>query len=138
MRGSIHRFTRWIPEGVYRRALKAEAEVVGGELNELLWDLVLYRHAMQRVIDALWELDRIPKKSQAHQLFYSILRSYGFRAHVARNIYSNALAVVEAVKKNNGRKPILRKLSARLDYQDARIELDRGVSKLSSGTSGTF
>jgi len=35
------------------------------------------------------------------------------------------LALVKAVKESNGGKPILRKLSARLDYQDARVELDK-------------
>ena len=130
MRGFVHRFARWIPEGVYHRALKAEVEVVEGDVNELLWDLALYRHAMQRVVDALWDLDKIPKKSQAHHLFYSILRSYGFRAHVTRNIYNYALALVEAVKKSNGSKPVLKRLSARLDYCDARVELDNSIVKV--------
>jgi len=119
-----------MPEGAYHRALKAEAEVVDGELNDLLWDLALYRHAMQRAVDALWDLDRIPKKSQAHQLFYSILRSYGFRAHVARSIYSYALALVKAVKETGRSRPILRKLSSRLDYCDARVELDKGIVRV--------
>jgi len=96
----------------------------------LLWDLVLYRYAMQRVVDALWDLDKIPSRSQAHRMFYNTLRSYGFRAHVARNIYDQALALVKAVKKNDGNKPVLRKLSARLDYYDARVELDRRVVRI--------
>ena len=119
-----------MPEGAYRRALKAEVEVVEGDINELLWDLALYRHAMQRAVDALWDLDKIPKKSQAHQLFYSILRSYGFRAHVARSIYSYALALVKAVKETGRSRPILRKLSSRLDYCDARVELDKSTVKI--------
>jgi len=80
MRGFVHRFARWIPEGVYHRALKAEVEVVEGDINELLWDLTLYRHAMQRVVDALWDLDRIPKKSQAHQLFYRYSEKLRFQS----------------------------------------------------------
>jgi putative transposase len=127
MMGFIRSRNGWIPEGAYRRALKVEAEVVEGSINDLLWDLLLYRYAMQRVVDALWDLDRIPNMSQAHRMFYNVLRSYGFRAHVARNIYDLALALVKAVKENNGSKPTLRKLSARLDYQDARVELDRGI-----------
>jgi putative transposase len=59
-----------------------------------------------------------------------LLRSYGFRAHVARNIYEYALALVKAVKENDGDKPVLRKLSARLDYQDARVELDKGIVRI--------
>jgi putative transposase len=130
MRGFIRQSSWWIPEGAYHRALKAEAEVVEGGLNNLLWDLVLHRHVMQWVVDALWDLDKIPNKAQTHQLFYSVLRGYGFRAHVARNIYDYALALVKAVKKSNGSKPILRRLSARLDYQDARVELNKGIVKV--------
>jgi putative transposase len=130
MRGFIRQSARRIPEGVYHRALKAEAEVIEGNLNNQLWDLLLYRCAMQIVVDALWDLDRVPNRSQAHQMFYSILRSYGFRAHVARNIYDYALALVRAVKENNGGKPTLRKLSARLDYYDTRVKLDKGLVRV--------
>jgi len=130
MREHIHCVARWIPEGVCHRALKAEVEVVDGKLNELLWDLALYRHAMQRTVDALWDLDKVPKKSRAHQMFYNILRSHGFRAHVARNIYSHALTLVESTRKNKGSKPVIKKLSARLDYQDARVELGKGVVRV--------
>jgi hypothetical protein len=66
MRGFIRQSARRIPEGVYHRALKAEAEVIEGNLNNLLWDLLLYRCAMQIVVDALWDLDRVPNRSQAH------------------------------------------------------------------------
>ncbi len=57
MRASIS-LTREMPEGVYKRALKARAEVVEGEVNDLLWDLAVHRYALQRVIDALWDLDK--------------------------------------------------------------------------------
>jgi len=92
--------------------------------------LTLYRHAMQRIVDALWDLDKVPNRSQMHQLFYQLLRSYGFRAHVARNIYDYVLALVKATRSNNGSRPVLRRLSARLDYQDARVELDKGIVKV--------
>jgi putative transposase len=82
------------------------------------------------VIDALWDLDKVPSRMQAHQMFYQMLRSYGFRAHVARNIYEYALALVKATRESNGGKPVLRKFSARLDYQDARIELDKGIVRI--------
>jgi putative transposase len=136
MKGSIRQLAWRIPERAYHKALRAEAEVVEGSVNDLLWDLLLYRYAMQRVVDALWDLDRIPNRSQAHRMFYNVLRSHGFRAHASRNIYEYALALVKAVKENNGSKPTLRKLSARLDYQDARVELDRGWSESSLGTNG--
>ncbi len=35
-------------------------EVVEGGLNNLLWDLMLYRHAMQWVVDALRDLSEAP------------------------------------------------------------------------------
>ena len=130
MRAFITRLTRGMPEGVYRRALKAEAEVIEGDVNDFLWDLFVYKYALQKAVDALWELDRIPKKSQVHQLLYPILRSYGFRAHVARNIYSTALALVKSARENGGRKPIIKKLSARPDCQDARVHIDDGVVKV--------
>ena len=130
MRGFIRLVDGRIPEGAYHRALKAGAEVVESNLNDLLWDLLLYRHAMQMVVDALWDLDKVPSKAQAHRMFYNILRSYGFRAHVARNIYEYTLALVKAVKEGDGGKPVLKKLSARLDYQDARVELDRGIVRV--------
>jgi putative transposase len=63
-------------------------------------------------------------------MFYNILRSYGFRAHVAKNIYDHALALVKAVMECNGSKPTLKRLSARLDYQDVRVELDKGVVRI--------
>ncbi len=71
---------------------------------------------MQRVVDALWDLDKVTSRSQAHQMFYNVLKGYGFRAHVARNIYDQALALVKATRESNGSKPVLKKLSTRLDY----------------------
>jgi len=64
------------------------------------------------------------------QMFYNVLRSYGFRAHVARNIYEYALALVKTARRASGGKPVLRKFSARLDYQDARVELDKGIIRI--------
>jgi len=74
MRASIRRSVRRMPEGAYHRTLKAEAEVIEGSLGDLLWDLVIYKYALQRVVDALWDLDALPKKSQVHQMFYEMLR----------------------------------------------------------------
>jgi len=119
-----------MPEGVYRRALKARAEIVDGDINDLLWDLNLYRYALQRAVNALWDLDKIPKKSQAHQMLYNVLRSYEFRAHVAKNIYSTALALVKSAKQIKGSKPVIKRLSTRLDYQDARVDIGNHVVKV--------
>jgi putative transposase len=110
MKGFIRLVNERIPEEVYHRALKAVAEVVEGSINDLLWDSMLYRYAMQRIVDTLWDLNKIPNRAQAHQMFYNILRSYGFRAHVAKNIYDHALALVKAVMECNGSKPTLKRL----------------------------
>jgi hypothetical protein len=79
VRGSIC-LARQIPEGRYYRALKVKAEVVESDLNDPLWDLAIYKHALQRVVDALWDLNKLPKRSQAHQMFYVILRGLGLRS----------------------------------------------------------
>jgi len=110
--------------------LKAEAEVVDGDIGDLLYDLAIHRYVLQRVVDALWDLGEIPKKDQAHQMFYGMLRVYGFRAHVVRNIYNTAIALVKSVKSNEGSKPAVKKLSARLDYQDAEVDLSNRTVKI--------
>jgi len=81
-------------------------------------------------VDALWELDKLPKRSQAHQMFYAMLRSYGLRAHVARNVYEQALALVKASKENGGSRPRVKRLPARLDYCDARVDLKSAVVEI--------
>ncbi len=114
---------RVLPEGLYSIALKAEAEVVEGPLRNLLWDMNVYRYAQQKVVDALWELDKLPTISQAHQMFYVMLRrQYGFRAHVAKQLYKYALAMVKNARRNGGGKPVIRRFSVRLDKYDASID----------------
>jgi len=124
MKAFIHPRAGWMPEGVYHRTLKAEAEVVDGDIGDLLHDLAIHRYVLQKVIDALWDLEEIPKKDQAHQMFYGMLREYGFRAHAARNIYNTAIALVKSTKNNGGSKPAVKKLFTRLDHQDAKVDLD--------------
>jgi len=119
-----------MPEGVYHRTLKAVAEVIEGDIEGLLWDLMIYRYVLQRVIDVLWDLGEIPRKVQVHQMFYDMLRNYGFRVHVAKNIYSTAIALVESAKSNGGSKPVVKRLSARLDYQDARVDLGSRIVRI--------
>ena len=121
---------REMPEGVYGRALKGRAEVVEGVVNDLLWDLVVCRYALQRAVDALWELDELPREGQVHQLLYPMLRAYGLRAHVAKNIYKAALALTRAAREGRGRRPTIKKLSARLDHQDAKVNVSSGTVKV--------
>jgi len=95
-----------------------------------LWDLVVYRYVLQRIVDALWDLDTIPRKSQAHKMFYNMLRNYGLRPHATRNIYNTAISLVESARTNNGSKPFIKRFSARLDYQDARIDLGNRIARI--------
>jgi len=57
-------------------------------------------------------------------MFYEKLRKYGFRAHHAKQIYAYAQSIVESARGNSGRKLILKKLTARIDKYDYRLDLD--------------
>jgi len=49
---------------------------------------------------------------------------HGFRAHHVKQIYVYAKAIARASKQNSGKKPVLRKLSARLDKYDYKLDLE--------------
>jgi putative transposase len=104
--------------------LKARGILLGGSPEELRGELYLTRRAIQYIVDCLWELDKLPSINQLHQMFYKILRSQGFRAHQAKQIYKYALTIVKSAKENNGSKPILKKLTARLDRYNAQVDLE--------------
>ncbi len=89
--------------------------MIEGSLEELREELYLTRRASQFIIDCLWELDKLPTINQAYQMFYRMLREQDFRAYQAKQIYKYALALVKSAKRNGGKKPVLKKLSARLD-----------------------
>ncbi len=115
---------RVAPRGERALALRARTILVEGDPYDLFTELWLAKREMQRIIDALWELDKLPTLNQTHQMFYKQLRSKGFRAHQAKQVYKYALALVKASKKNGGSKPLLRRLSVRLDKYDASIDFD--------------
>ncbi len=123
MRGKTT-FVKVVPRGDKILTLKARGVLVEGSLEELREELYLTRRAIQYIIDCLWELDKLPTLNQVHQMFYRILREQGFRAHQCKQIYKYTLAIVKSAKKNNGKKPILKKLSARLDKYDASVDLE--------------
>ncbi|MEM4827498.1 MAG: hypothetical protein QXK07_05600 [Desulfurococcaceae archaeon] len=89
--------------------------------------LKLYRDAVQFVVNKLWSLNKVPSISTLHEMFYNELRTHGFRAHHVKQIYTYAKAVVKAAKQNSGKKPVLRKLSARIDRYDYRLDLENRV-----------
>ncbi len=91
--------------------------------HKLLQFLRAFRDWTQYVINEIWSVDHIPSLKELHRRFYRALRNQGFRAHHCHKIERRAREVVKAVKKNKGSKPVLRKLTARLNYQDYRLDL---------------
>ncbi|MEM3966345.1 MAG: RNA-guided endonuclease TnpB family protein [Ignisphaera sp.] len=86
--------------------------------------LRLYRDALQLVVDRVWNLDEVPSIKALHRMFYSELMRYNLRAHHVKQVYVYAKAVVRASKQNGGRKPVLRKLTARVDKYDYKLDLE--------------
>lgn len=56
-------------------------------------------------------------------MFYGELRKHEFRAHHVK-VYVYAKAIVKAAKRNGGKKPVLRKLTARIDKYNCRLDLE--------------
>jgi putative transposase len=104
-------------------ALKVRA-LPEGSCDKLLEFLRLYRDAVQSVVDRVWSLDVKLSKKKLHRLFYSDLVKLGLRAHHAKEVYMYARSLVDSARGNGGRKPVLRKLSARVDRYDYRLDLD--------------
>jgi putative transposase len=104
-------------------ALKMRALPEGG-CDKLLKFLRLYRDAVQLVVNRVWNINKKLSKRELHKLFYSELVSMGFRAHHAKEIYVYAKSLVDSAKSNGGRKPVLRRLSARVDKYDYKLDLD--------------
>ncbi|MEM2055262.1 MAG: zinc ribbon domain-containing protein [Sulfolobales archaeon] len=86
--------------------------------------LKLYRDVLQLVVNKLWSLNEVPSIKTLHGMFYSELRKLGFRAHHVKQVYTYAKAVVRACKKSGGRKPVLRRLTARVDRYDYKLDLE--------------
>jgi len=104
-------------------ALKVRA-VPEGSHDSLLEFLRLYRDAVRLVVNDLWNLDEKLSRKKLHEAFYNKLRELGLRAHHAKEIYVYAESIVESARANSGRKPVLRKLTARIDKYDYRLDLD--------------
>jgi putative transposase len=104
-------------------ALKTKA-LPEGSCDHLLEFLKLYRDAVQMIVDRIWSINEKLSRRKLHKLFYNDLVSMGFRAHHAKEIYVYAESLVKSAKSNNGKKPLLRRLSARVDKYDYRLDLD--------------
>ena len=109
-------------EPVVIEALKMRA-LPEGSYNHLLEFLRLYRDALQMVVDRVWSISGKLSKKKLHKLFYNNLVSMGFRAHHAKEVYIYAKSLVDSARSNSGRKPVLRKLSARIDKYDYKLDL---------------
>jgi putative transposase len=82
-----------------------------------------YCDSVQLVVDEIWGLSEVPSRIELHVMFYSRLMKLGFRAHHVSEIYKRAKEVVKSTRKNNGTKPVLRKLTARIHTLDYKIDL---------------
>ncbi|MCQ5337154.1 MAG: RNA-guided endonuclease TnpB family protein [Candidatus Methanomethylicia archaeon] len=110
-------------EPVVIEALKMRA-LPEGSYDYLLEFLRLYRDAVQMVANKIWSINKKLSRRKLHRLFYSDLVRLGFRAHHAKEIYIYAKSIVESVRSNNGEKPVLRRLTARIDKYDYKLDLD--------------
>jgi putative transposase len=109
---------------------KIEAVTPKGDEGLLVEFLKTYRDSVQLVINEIWGLDKTPSWTELHTMFYNRLVKYGFRAHHVSEIYRRAKEVVESTRKNNGSKPILRKLTASIHTLDYKIDLDKKTIKM--------
>jgi putative transposase len=109
---------------------RAEAVTPKGDEGLLVEFLKTYRDSVQLVVDEIWGLSEVPSRTELHTTFYSRLRELGFRAHHVSEIYRRAKEVVESTRKNNGSKPVLRKLTARIHPLDCRLDLDTKTIKI--------
>ena len=99
-------------------------------LHKLILFLKAFRDWTQYVANEVWCLDHIPSIRELHHRFYRALREQGFRAHHCHKIEKRAREVVKATKKNGGSKPVLRKLTARLDYQDYKLDIRNKIMRV--------
>jgi putative transposase len=109
---------------------KVEAVTPEGDESPLVEFLRTYRDSVQLVVDGVWGSDRVPSEKTLHRVFYSRLRSLGFRAHHVSEIYRRAREVVGSTKKNGGSKPVLRKLTARIHPLDYKLDLSTKTIKV--------
>jgi putative transposase len=104
---------------------KVEAVTPKGDEGVLVEFLKTYRDSVQLVVDEIWGLSEVPSWTELHNMFYGRLIGMGFRAHHVSEIYKRAKEVVESTRENNGSKPLLKKLTARIHTLDYRLDLDK-------------
>ena len=107
----------------------AKVKAVTPNSQTLIGFLRAFRNWTQYVVNEVWNLNHIPSMKELHHKFYRVLREQGFRAHHCHKIERRAREIVKAMrmKMKNGEKvskPILKRLTARLDYQDYKLNLE--------------
>jgi len=115
-----------------RATVTAKVEAVAPERDEgvLVEFLRVYRDSVQLVINEIWGLSETPSWTELHVMFYNKLMKMGFRAHHVSEIYKRAKEIVESTRKNNGSKPLLKKLTARIHTLDYKIDLNTKTIKI--------
>jgi putative transposase len=109
---------------------RVEAVTPKGDEGLLIEFLKTYRDSVQLVINEIWDLSEAPSWTELHTMFYSRLIGMGFRAHHVSEIYKRAKEVVESTRKNNGSRPLLKKLTARIHTLDYRLDLNTKTIKI--------
>jgi len=109
---------------------RVEAVTPEGDEGVLVEFLRAYRDAVQLVVNEIWNLDRIPSNKTLHRIFYSRLREMGFRAHHVSEIYKRAREVVKSTKRNNGSRPVLKKLTARIHPLDYKVDYNTKILRI--------
>jgi putative transposase len=111
----------------------AKVEAVAPERSEatLHQFLKAYRDVVQYIVDKIWNLEMTPSTKRLHRMFYCELKRLDFRAHHASEIYRRAREVVEATRKNNGSKPVLKKLTARIHPLDYKVDFNVKTLRIS-------
>jgi putative transposase len=109
---------------------RVEAVTPKGDEGLLVEFLKTYRDSVQLIVNEIWGLDETPSWTELHSIFYNRLIGMGFRAHHVSEIYKRAKEVVESTRKNNGSKPVLKKLTARIHTLDYKIDLDKKTIKI--------
>jgi len=110
-------------EPVVVKTLKMRA-LPEGSYDHLLEFLRLYRDVVQLVVNRIWSLNEKLSKKKLHELFYRDLVALGLRAHHTKEIYVYAKSLVKSARNNSGEKPVLKRLTARIDRYDYRLDLD--------------
>jgi len=113
-----------------RVVVTAKVKAVTPDSQPLVSFLRAFRDWTQYVVDEILKMEHIPSIKELHQRFYRVLRGQGFRAHHCHKIERRAREVVKATKENKGSKPILRKLTARLDRWDYKLDFNSKMLKV--------